>query len=131
FQRAIIQSGAATAPWAIEPRDVALQRTVIIYNAMKCGNMSLQDPDYDKILYCLQRADADLLRENEWAPVREFADFPWVPVVDGDFLVESAQTSLRQERQDQNREIKGFSHEIIFELKLNYMHNNSLQFYFA
>ncbi|VDN35625.1 unnamed protein product, partial [Cylicostephanus goldi] len=47
--------------------------------------MSLQNPDYDKILYCLQRADADLLRENEWAPVREFADFPWVPVVDGNF----------------------------------------------
>uniref|UniRef100_A0A0K0DNN5 Acetylcholinesterase n=1 Tax=Angiostrongylus cantonensis TaxID=6313 RepID=A0A0K0DNN5_ANGCA len=96
IQRAIIQSGSATAPWAIEPRDVALARTVVLYNAMKCGNMSLQNPDYDKILDCFQRADADLIRENEWAPVREFADFPWVPVVDGDFLVESAQTSLRQ-----------------------------------
>ncbi|EYC20675.1 hypothetical protein Y032_0021g361 [Ancylostoma ceylanicum] len=96
FQRAIIQSGAATAPWSIEPRDVALARTIVLYNAMKCGNMSLQNPDYDKILYCFLRADADLIRENEWAPVREFADFPWVPVVDGDFLVESAQTSLRQ-----------------------------------
>ncbi|KAK6764551.1 hypothetical protein RB195_024756 [Necator americanus] len=96
FQRAILQSGAATAPWAIEPRDVALARTVVIYNAMKCGNMSLQNPDYDKILSCFQKADADLIRENEWAPVREFADFPWVPVVDGDFLVESAQISLRQ-----------------------------------
>ncbi|WKY15850.1 hypothetical protein Q1695_000938 [Nippostrongylus brasiliensis] len=96
FQRAIIQSGAATAPWAIEPREVALARTIVLYNAMKCGNMSLQNPDYDKILDCFQRADADLIRENEWAPVREFADFPWVPVVDGDFLVESAHTSLRQ-----------------------------------
>ncbi|RCN49662.1 Carboxylesterase [Ancylostoma caninum] len=62
FQRAIIQSGAATAPWSIEPRDVALARTVVLYNAMKCGNMSLQNPDYDKILYCFLRADADLIR---------------------------------------------------------------------
>ncbi|PIO64068.1 hypothetical protein TELCIR_14316, partial [Teladorsagia circumcincta] len=34
--------------------------------------------------------------EKEWAPVHEFADFPWVPVVDGDFLVETPETSLRQ-----------------------------------
>ncbi|KAK6035208.1 hypothetical protein COOONC_27290 [Cooperia oncophora] len=97
-RKALRLSGAATAPWAIEPRDVALARTVVIYNAMKCGNMSLQNPDYDKILNCFLRADADLIRENEWAPVREFADFPWVPVVDGDFLVESAHTSLKQAR---------------------------------
>ncbi|CAO4383000.1 unnamed protein product [Caenorhabditis nigoni] len=96
FHRAIIQSGSATSPWAIEPRDVALARAVILYNAMKCGNMSLISPDYDRILDCFQRADADALRENEWAPVREFGDFPWVPVVDGDFLLENAQTSLKQ-----------------------------------
>ncbi|VDO27905.1 unnamed protein product [Haemonchus placei] len=61
-QRAIIQSGAATAPWAIEPRDVALARTVVIYNAMKCGNMSVKNPDYVKILECFLQADADLIR---------------------------------------------------------------------
>ncbi|PIO75483.1 acetylcholinesterase tetramerization domain protein [Teladorsagia circumcincta] len=41
-------------------------------------------------------ANVSFIQENEWAPVREFADFPWVPVVDGDFLIESAHTSLRQ-----------------------------------
>nr|CDJ96048.1 Carboxylesterase domain containing protein [Haemonchus contortus] len=65
FQRAIIQSGAATAPWAIEPRDVALARTVVIYNAMKCGNMSVKNPDYVKILECFLQADADLIRYPE------------------------------------------------------------------
>ncbi|KAK6019609.1 Carboxylesterase, partial [Ostertagia ostertagi] len=49
FQRAIIQSASVTAPWATEPRDVALARAVVLYNAMKCGDMSLQNPDYDKI----------------------------------------------------------------------------------
>ncbi|CAI5455157.1 unnamed protein product [Caenorhabditis angaria] len=96
FHRAILQSGSATSPWAIEPRDVALARAVILYNAMKCGNMSLSSPNYDRILECFQRAEAADLKENEWAPVREFGDFPWVPVVDGDFLLESAQTSLKR-----------------------------------
>ncbi|CAD6185212.1 unnamed protein product [Caenorhabditis auriculariae] len=96
FERAVLQSGSATAPWAIEPREVALARSVVMFNAMKCGNMSLQHPDYDRILECFLRADSELIRENEWAPVREFADFPWVPVIDGDFLVESASTSLKQ-----------------------------------
>ena len=34
--------------------------------------------------------------DAEWAPVMEFADFPWVPVIDGEFMVESATTSLKQ-----------------------------------
>ncbi|KAK6017764.1 hypothetical protein OSTOST_16709, partial [Ostertagia ostertagi] len=60
--RAIIQSASVTAPWATVPRDVALARAVVLYNKMECGNMSLQNPDYDKILECFLRANASLLR---------------------------------------------------------------------
>ncbi|PAV56196.1 hypothetical protein WR25_09512 [Diploscapter pachys] len=95
FNRAIIQSGSVTAPWAIESRQTALMRTLIMYKEMGCGNMTETAPDYDLILRCLLHADADLLREKEYAPVREFADFPWVPIIDGDFLVESPENSLR------------------------------------
>lgn len=31
FERAIIQSGSATAPWAMENRQVAMQRAVVLY----------------------------------------------------------------------------------------------------
>lgn len=41
------------------------------------------------------RRDASYHRDNEWAPVREFVDFPWVPVVDGEFLLENAVTALK------------------------------------
>lgn len=35
-----------------------------------------------------------LFSANEWAPVSEFCDFPWVPVVDGDFFTEEPKTAL-------------------------------------
>ncbi|KAI1724149.1 carboxylesterase family domain-containing protein [Ditylenchus destructor] len=93
FQRAIVQSGSATAPWAMENRQVALHRAVVLYHYMKCSNSTTTHPaappdrwDMDAVLDCLMNATAEKLRDSEWAPVAEFADFPWVPVVDGDFL---------------------------------------------
>ncbi|KAM3715925.1 Acetylcholinesterase [Dirofilaria immitis] len=98
FQRAIIQSGSVTAPWATETKEVAIARSVVLYDDMRCGNMS-KDPqnwDLDKVLRCLMDAPAEAIRDSEWAPVMEFADFPWVPIVDGDFLIEQPTTSLKR-----------------------------------
>uniref|UniRef100_A0A1I8E9Q6 Carboxylic ester hydrolase n=1 Tax=Wuchereria bancrofti TaxID=6293 RepID=A0A1I8E9Q6_WUCBA len=98
FQRAIVQSGSVTAPWATESKDVAIARSVILYNDLGCGNMSndRENWDLEKVLKCLLDASAEAIRNSEWAPVMEFADFPWVPVIDGDFLVELPVTSLKQ-----------------------------------
>ncbi|CAJ0954004.1 unnamed protein product, partial [Mesorhabditis belari] len=96
FHRAILQSGSATAPWATEPREIALQRSVVVYNAMHCGNMSHQQIDRLEVIRCMLEADPETLLKYEWEPVREFADFPWVPVVDGDFLTEHPATAIRQ-----------------------------------
>lgn len=49
-----------------------------------------------QVLRCLLDAPAEAIRNSEWAPVMEFADFPWVPVVDGDFLIEQPTTSLKR-----------------------------------
>ncbi|VDK42790.1 unnamed protein product [Anisakis simplex] len=98
FQRAIVQSGSATSHWAMKSRQVAIARSVALYEDMRCGNMS-KDPqhwDLDKVLRCLLDAPAELLRDSEWAPVMEFVDFPWVPVIDGDFLIEQPSSSLKQ-----------------------------------
>ncbi|KAI6244205.1 Carboxylic ester hydrolase [Aphelenchoides fujianensis] len=65
--------------------------------------------DLTRVYRCLMEATPEKLRfvpisqsfssfefrDAEWSPVMEFADFPWVPVVDGEFLVESPQTSLK------------------------------------
>ncbi|VDN06457.1 unnamed protein product [Thelazia callipaeda] len=98
FQRGIIQSGSATAPWAIKSRQIAIARSVALYDDMRCGNMSNnpQNWDLDEVLRCLMDAPAEAIRNSEWAPVMEFADFPWVPVVDGDFLIEQPSVSLKR-----------------------------------
>uniref|UniRef100_A0A0N4ZSR4 Carboxylic ester hydrolase n=1 Tax=Parastrongyloides trichosuri TaxID=131310 RepID=A0A0N4ZSR4_PARTI len=100
FKRAIIQSGSATAPWALENRKVALHRALVVFEHMKCGNITrnLEEVDMDKVLECFMKASAKKILDSEWTPVMEFADFPWVPVVDGDFLVEQASTSLKEGR---------------------------------
>lgn len=64
FQRAILQSGSATAPWAVENRQIALHRAVILYEYLSCGNMS-HDPsawDMTKVYRCLMEATPDKLR---------------------------------------------------------------------
>uniref|UniRef100_A0A0M3IC66 Acetylcholinesterase n=1 Tax=Ascaris lumbricoides TaxID=6252 RepID=A0A0M3IC66_ASCLU len=79
-------------------RQVAIARSIALYEDMRCGNMS-KDPQYwdlDKVLRCLMDAPAELIRDSEWAPVMEFVDFPWVPVIDGDFLIEQPSSSLKQ-----------------------------------
>ncbi|KAL3072871.1 hypothetical protein niasHS_017845 [Heterodera schachtii] len=103
FARAIIQSGSATAPWAVENKQVALHRAVILYDYMKCGGakekMSQLAPEawnLDAVLECLLKASSERLRDAEWSPVMEFADFPWVPVIDGDLLEQSVSSSLKQ-----------------------------------
>ncbi len=73
FRRAIVQSGSATAPWAIESREVALPRPVAMYEAMRCdgtnGNMSHRDPDswnFDAVIACLRDAPVQRLLDHEW-----------------------------------------------------------------
>lgn len=64
FARAILQSGSATAPWALENRQVALTRAVVLYEHMKCGNMSRnpENWDMDKVIRCLLDASAEKIR---------------------------------------------------------------------
>uniref|UniRef100_A0AC34FFG5 Carboxylic ester hydrolase n=1 Tax=Panagrolaimus sp. ES5 TaxID=591445 RepID=A0AC34FFG5_9BILA len=68
FNRAIIQSGSAAAPWATETRQVAIRRAIVVYEYMKCGNMSHNPAEWDmeKVLSCLLEASADKIREAEW-----------------------------------------------------------------
>lgn len=64
FKRAIVQSGSATSPWAIEKRQSALHRAVVMYEYMKCGNMSHKPElwDMDLVLKCMLNSTAETLR---------------------------------------------------------------------
>lgn len=64
FKRAIVQSGSASAPWAIKNRQSALHRAVIMYEVMRCGNMS-NKPEFwnmNLVLKCMLNSTAETLR---------------------------------------------------------------------
>lgn len=90
FQRAIMQSGSPTAPWAMITREEAISRTLHLAEAVKCPHNRSRLSD---TLECLREQDAKTLVENEWGTMG-VCDFPFVPVVDGVFLDETPQRSL-------------------------------------
>lgn len=51
------------------------------------------------------KAGADQLLTVEWSPTVEFVDFPWVPVIDNDFLIELPSTSLKTGNFKKNAEL--------------------------
>lgn len=51
------------------------------------------------------KADAAQLLNAEWSPTVEFVDFPWVPVIDNEFLNELPSTSLKTGNFKKNAEL--------------------------
>lgn len=90
FQRAILQSGSPTAPWALITRDEAINRTLRLAEAVECPH---NRDDLPEVLECLRGRDAKQLVNNEWNNLG-ICEFPFVPVVDGSFLDESPQRAM-------------------------------------
>uniref|UniRef100_U5EXG0 Carboxylic ester hydrolase n=1 Tax=Corethrella appendiculata TaxID=1370023 RepID=U5EXG0_9DIPT len=94
FQRAILESGSPTAPWALVTREEATLRALRLAEAVNCPH------DRNKLsetVECLRLKDAKELVENEWGTLG-ICEFPFVPVVDGAFLDETPQRSLASGR---------------------------------
>ncbi len=97
LQRAIMQSSSASAPWATKDPETSLERALLFSEACKC-NVTIRDKDpkdYDKMMKCLRSLPSETLRKNEWITF-DFCDFPWTPVVDGDFFTEHPKISLER-----------------------------------
>ncbi|VDD92172.1 unnamed protein product [Enterobius vermicularis] len=112
FRRAVLQSGGATSPWATESKQVAMSRAVILYNTLCAPDHPMDANDLTdwnkkkKIIYdCVMKADAAQLLNAEWSPTVEFVDFPWVPVIDNEFLNELPSTSLKTGNFKKNAEL--------------------------
>jgi len=50
----------------------------------------------------------------------EFADFPWVPVIDGEFLVENIETSLKRGNFKKTQLLAGSNFDEARKLKRNF-----------
>lgn len=90
FHKAILQSGAPNAAWAVLTDDEAINRSMKLAKVLGCKQGSAAE-----ILSCLRRVDAEQFQMNEWSTIDYgVVRFPFVPVVDGVFLTEMPQHSL-------------------------------------
>uniref|UniRef100_A0A182P2K3 Acetylcholinesterase n=2 Tax=Pyretophorus TaxID=44537 RepID=A0A182P2K3_9DIPT len=94
FQRAILQSGSPTAPWALVSREEATLRALRLAEAVGCPHEPSKLSD---AVECLRGKDPHVLVNNEWGTLG-ICEFPFVPVVDGAFLDETPQRSLASGR---------------------------------
>ncbi|KAL1140823.1 hypothetical protein AAG570_000751 [Ranatra chinensis] len=90
FSQAIMESGAATAPWAIIPRNESFVRGLRLAEAIGCPH---DRSDMNAVVDCLRRANATEIVDNEWGTLG-ICEFPFVPIVDGTFVDDLPHRSL-------------------------------------
>lgn len=90
FSQAIMQSGAATAPWAIISREESILRGIRLAEAVHCPHSRT---DMGPMIECLRKKSADELVNNEWGTLG-ICEFPFVPIIDGSYLDEMPIRSL-------------------------------------
>jgi acetylcholinesterase len=92
FQRAILQSGAPQAPWATidmeEGKRRAMEFAVEYLGCFKSTDMNAMGD-------CLRTIPPQKLVDEQWVS-RGIIQFPFVPVIDGTFLIETPQMSLKR-----------------------------------
>jgi len=90
FSQAIMESGAATAPWAIISREESLLRGLRLAEALNCPH---EKSEINAAIECLRKANATTIVDNEWGTLG-ICEFPFVPIVDGTFVYDVPQRSL-------------------------------------
>lgn len=93
FQRAIMQSGSANMPWGTVTMDEGKRRSIeLAIDYLECERSN----DMEKIIKCLRHKPPQKLVDYQWV-TRGIIQFPFVPVIDGAFLVESPEMSLKRQ----------------------------------
>ena len=91
FHRVILQSGAPQAAWATLSEKEAKNRSHTFAKLFGCDNLETSD-----IVYCLRGVPAEELYPMEWDTIDYgVVRFPFVPIIDGTFLIEDPEKSLR------------------------------------
>lgn len=92
FHRAIMQSGTANMPWGTLDIHEAKRRSLeLATDYLHCEKTD----DMARIVNCLRRVPPQKLVEEQWVS-RGVMQFPFLPVIDGAFLIEPPEISLRR-----------------------------------
>ena len=93
FSQAIMQSASALVPWGVITQDESIMRGLRLAELSGCKH---QRSEVREAIDCLKTKNATDLVNNEWsAIVFGIAEFPFVPVIDGAFLDETPEKSLK------------------------------------
>ncbi len=82
FSQAIMESGSPTAPWAVLSKSESIRRGLLLAELLGCPH---SPRDVDSVIACLRATNATTLVEKEFF-THGVCDFPFVPVVDDEFL---------------------------------------------
>ncbi|XP_029436114.1 acetylcholinesterase isoform X2 [Rhinatrema bivittatum] len=91
FTRAIMQSGAPNGPWATLTPIEAHRRATFLCNLLGCnGNND------SELVNCLRTKEPQELIDKEWSvlPYSSVFRFPFVPIIDGDFIPDTPEAML-------------------------------------
>ncbi|XP_056004732.1 acetylcholinesterase-like isoform X2 [Ostrea edulis] len=90
FQRAILQSAGPTAPWATITREKAIGRGKILARKFNCERNSELE-----MLECMRKINGSEFPENDFVLDANVLQFPFVPIIDGVFLIEHPDISFK------------------------------------
>ena len=93
FARAVMQSGSATATWATHTMREGRRRGVELGRLLHCDHPY----DMDILAKCLRSKSVQEVVDEQWVS-RGIIQFPFVPVIDGAFLTEHPQQTLKYGR---------------------------------
>src|SRR6218665_111831 len=91
FHRAIMQSGTANMPWATVTKDEGMRGSKeVVFDYIRCNKTN----DTGRLADCLRKELPQRLVDEQWVS-RGILQFPFLPVVDNNFLKESPSELLR------------------------------------
>ena len=93
FARAVMQSGAATTPWGTHTMEEGKRRGVHLAQLLRCD----YPHDIESLAGCMRSKTAQQIVDEQWVS-SGIAQFPFVPVIDGVFLLEPPEMTLKYER---------------------------------
>ncbi|GAU90208.1 hypothetical protein RvY_02659-2 [Ramazzottius varieornatus] len=93
FNQAIMSSGSATCPWGTTTPEVALKRTLELTKRVGC-RLDPVTENLPAIAKCLRKVPAAEFVDKEWV-TSGLIEFPFVPVIDGEFLPQRPDTILK------------------------------------
>ncbi len=117
FQRAIMQSGTANMPWStVTPFEAKRRSMELAIDILGCP----YDEDDEEVVACLRKIPPQRIVNEQWVS-RGIMQFPFLPVIDGAFLVDPPTVTLRNKNFKKCPILMGNNHNegsffIIYEL---------------